>query len=157
MVTSPNLGRLPKRKCNKCGALKEDPLFPFRNKAAGIRHTICKKCNQTGGRDHYNNYKSYYKEKAKKRSQALRAALRDQLFEYLSLHPCMDCKESDPIVLEFDHVRGEKVRGISAMVSGALSWSTILEEISKCEVVCANCHRRRTYARCNSYRLRGMT
>jgi hypothetical protein len=48
------------------------------------------------------------------------------------------------MVLEFDHVRGVKVRNISEMVRGKFSWRRILEEIEKCEVRCANCHRRKT-------------
>lgn len=56
----------------------------------------------------------------------------------------MDCGEADPIVLEFDHVRGEKADNISRMVHGTRSIAAIQAEIDKCEVVCANCHRRRT-------------
>lgn len=67
-----------------------------------------------------------------------------KVWEYLSLHPCIDCSEADPIVLEFDHVRGEKVMEISDMLSKGFGWGRISEEIVKCEVRCANCHRRRT-------------
>jgi len=56
---------------------------------------------------------------------------------------CCDCSERDPIVLDFDHVRGAKRHRVSTMV--ALGWSllTIVREIEKCEARCANCHRRR--------------
>ena len=67
--------------------------------------------------------------------------------EYLSTHPCTDCPESDPIVLEFDHVRGKKYKEVSDMAQKAYSLKTIQEEIAKCEVRCANCHRRVTYYR----------
>jgi hypothetical protein len=69
------------------------------------------------------------------------------VYEYLSAHPCVDCGEADPVVLEFDHVRGEKVRGIARMMSGTHSVKTIMAEIGKCDVRCANCHRRVTAAR----------
>ena len=67
--------------------------------------------------------------------------------EYLATHPCVDCPESDPIVLEFDHVRGKKHKEVSDMAQKAYSIKTIEEEIAKCEVRCANCHRRVTYYR----------
>ena len=58
---------------------------------------------------------------------------------------CRDCGELDPIVLDFDHVRGKKVANIAEMC-GKVSEKTMLAEIAKCDVRCANCHRRKTYA-----------
>lgn len=63
------------------------------------------------------------------------------------------CGEGDIVVLEFDHLR-DKRRSVSTLVGGGWAWSRILEEIERCEVVCANCHRRRTARRANSYRHR---
>lgn len=62
---------------------------------------------------------------------------------YLAIHPCVDCGESDTIVLEFDHVRGEKIDSICKMSADSRSIDSIKKEIEKCEVRCANCHRRR--------------
>jgi len=64
--------------------------------------------------------------------------------QYLSEHPCADCGESDVCVLEFDHVRGEKHGAISNMVRTGTSLETLKSEVEKCEVRCANCHRRKT-------------
>jgi len=64
---------------------------------------------------------------------------------YKMTHPCVDCGNADPIVLDFDHVNGNKRKSVSSM--RAYSLKTILKEIQKCEVVCSNCHRKRTYAR----------
>lgn len=75
-----------------------------------------------------------------------RIRTRQQLLEFLSLHPCVDCGEKDPIVLEFDHrIPDKKFKQISRMLSGHYSWSTILKEIEKCDIRCANCHRRKTH------------
>jgi len=49
-------------------------------------------------------------------------------------------------VLEFDHVRGQKVKNVADLVKDGVRWSLIDEEIGKCDVRCANCHRRRTAA-----------
>ena len=46
--------------------------------------------------------------------------------------------------LDWDHVRGSKVRSIATLIANGRSWSEVLEEIAKCELVCANCHRIRT-------------
>ncbi len=60
---------------------------------------------------------------------------------------CVDCGEDDPIVLDFDHVRGVKVCDISRMAhTGYKEWR-IIEELAKCEIRCANCHRRITHKR----------
>jgi hypothetical protein len=64
---------------------------------------------------------------------------------HLETHPCRDCGENDHAVLEFDHLR-EKRAPISALRYEA-STRTLAEEIGKCEVVCVNCHRRRTASR----------
>lgn len=69
------------------------------------------------------------------------AFLRDYLFD----HPCVDCGETDPVVLEFDHI-DTKSFDIAYGIRNN-SWESVLREMDKCEVVCANCHRRRTSRR----------
>lgn len=71
---------------------------------------------------------------------------------YLGSHPCVDCGESDWIVLEFDHVRGIKSYNVSALLNRGQSLDHLKEEIAKCDVRCANCHRKATAKRGNFYR-----
>jgi hypothetical protein len=59
--------------------------------------------------------------------------------------------ESDPVVLEFDHVRGRKRAPLERLVSVGCSREALLAELDKCVVRCANCHRRRT-AQTRGYR-----
>ena len=66
--------------------------------------------------------------------------------DFLRGHPCTDCGETDPVVLEFDHVRGTKRFEISRGITDR-SFESLMLEMAKCEVVCANCHRRRTAQR----------
>lgn len=81
-----------------------------------------------------------------------RVRIRENLLEYLSTKQCVDCGENDPIVLEFDHVdRKKKLRNVARFISGHWSWKTVLVEIGKCEIRCANCHRRKTYRQMNSF------
>jgi hypothetical protein len=71
----------------------------------------------------------------------------EKLFDYLVDHQCADCGENNSRVLQFDHVRGVKRGNVTQMVSSGYGWKTILEEIAKCEIVCANCHIKRTAQR----------
>jgi hypothetical protein len=88
-------------------------------------------------KDRENLYKAQKKHRLKVRSL---------LFEYLSTKKCFDCGENDPIVLDFDHKDPRnKFKPISLMLSGHYSWDSVLKEIKKCEIRCANCHRRKTY------------
>lgn len=58
---------------------------------------------------------------------------------------CMDCNGSFPsVAMDFDHVRGEKVANIGTLCSAAAPLQKLKDEIAKCELVCANCHRVRT-------------
>lgn len=62
--------------------------------------------------------------------------------------PCHDCEQEYPhYIMEFDHRDGEvKVANVSHFVWKG-SRKAFLAEIAKCDVVCANCHRARTWAR----------
>lgn len=61
--------------------------------------------------------------------------------------PCTDCKVFYPYyVMDYDHVRGKKTAGLAVIVKGS-SLDTVKAEIEKCELVCANCHRIRTWMR----------
>ena len=73
------------------------------------------------------------------------------LIEYFKAHPCCDCGETDPVVLEFDHLRDKAFEITAKLVT--YRWQRILDEIDKCEVVCANCHRRRTAKRRGALRV----
>lgn len=89
----------------------------------------------------YKNRQDLYAAQKRHRQKVHRLML-----EYLENKVCIDCGESDPVVLDFDHVDpNEKFKGISRMLSGHYAWETILTEIRKCEVRCSNCHRRKTY------------
>lgn len=135
--------------CSKCSLLLPITEFNLVHPAAknGRIRPDCKECVRKRSRKHYTTYPELYrahfkivKNKARKRAKAF-------CNSYLSAHPCVDCGEQDLVVLEFDHVRGTKLSDVSALVqSGARQWR-IEEEISKCEVRCANCHRRITAKR----------
>ena len=66
---------------------------------------------------------------------------RKRIIEFLKKHPCVDCGETELVVLEFDHVRDKKYTISQILFS---TWKLVKSEMDKCEVRCANCHRRKT-------------
>lgn len=73
-------------------------------------------------------------------------AYKKRLIEIKQSSGCVDCGETNPIVLDFDHLKDKKYN-VSRMIHDGFSWKAIRKEIDKCEVVCANCHRIRTHSR----------
>lgn len=71
----------------------------------------------------------------------------------LKSNPCVDCGGKFPhFVMEWDHVpeRGKKICCVSTLFSGRkITAPTIVNELAKCDLVCANCHKVRTYKRTN--------
>jgi hypothetical protein len=139
------------RRCGRCGGLKPLAAFAWRRKAKGQRHNYCRPCHAEYHREHYLANKQRYIAQAAAAKQALRLERTTLLIEYFEAHPCADCDESDPVVLEFDHLR-DKSFDISQKIVD-YSWERILAEIEKCEVVCASCHRRRTAKRRGAMRV----
>jgi hypothetical protein len=132
-------------RCYRCGETKPIGEFSWRNKAKGRRDSFCRPCRSAYGKEHYAANKQRYIDQAAVVKQRL---VRDRwvyLIEFFQSNPCADCGELDPLVLEFDHV-AEKSFNIGAALRDR-NWQSILDEIDKCEVVCANCHRRRTARR----------
>lgn len=90
------------------------------------------------------------KEKTRAREKDKRNKRIKYVQDYKQKMGCQDCKEDYPYwVLELDHARGDKVANISKMTATS-SLKQIIEEIEKCDVVCANCHRVRTWNRIHS-------
>jgi hypothetical protein len=61
----------------------------------------------------------------------------------LTIHPCVDCGETDIRVLEFDH-RRDKRGNVTKLARDECGIETLRAEVAKCEIRCGNCHRRRT-------------
>jgi len=130
--------------CIKCLEEKEESLFSFADKKVGRRVRQCKACIAKLTAAHFQKHKAAYNDSKKRtRVRALEA-----LREYKEKRPCADCGRFFPhYVLDFDHIdRTQKADNVSNFLrngSGQGMW----EEIEKCELVCSNCHRVRTYLR----------
>jgi len=87
------------------------------------------------------------KEKWMQRQRDRRGKAMRYVQEYKQSHGCLDCGENYPYwILELDHTRGQKVANLSIMVKQN-TLEQVIEELAKCDVVCANCHRNRTWQR----------
>ncbi|MBX3579969.1 MAG: hypothetical protein KF723_22425 [Rhizobiaceae bacterium] len=109
-------------------------------------------------RKHYRENATLYKQRAREHTNRMRKVLREFVADYLSSHSCVDCGEADPIVLEFDHRDPlHKVFDIASVRNRGYSLASLKREIAKCDVRCANCHRRRTHAErlANGHPVRG--
>lgn len=140
--------------CTRCQQEKSLDQFSFKNKRTGKRQARCKACQADYHRQHYQANKSYYKHKARTWEQPYLDKIQRFIIEYLLEHPCVDCGESNPLLLDFDHVRGEKLMEVSVIAIRMHSIKKIKAEIAKCEVRCANCHRRKTARDHNYYSVR---
>lgn len=98
------------------------------------------------GRLHYQRNKKAYKASAIVNHRRTRENVRMVIADYLADKQCIDCGEGDPIVLEFDHRDPQTKRfNIGDAGSRGMSVCRVLAEIAKCDIRCANCHRRKTY------------
>lgn len=71
-----------------------------------------------------------------------------QWIRELKEEPCLDCGERFPhYVMDFDHRDGEQKEGIISRLANQLSVRRLEAELKKCDLVCANCHRMRTFMR----------
>jgi hypothetical protein len=127
------------RRCGRCREVLAETAF---NRRGSGRQGWCREC-----------FREYFRKRGDKhRQQSGEAHARRKLeaktliAEYLSTHPCADCGVHDARVLEFDHV-GVKRGGVSVLKAQGYSVNALRREFSECEVVCVNCHRRRTARR----------
>lgn len=138
------------KSCSTCRELKPYNKF-HRNKSRKDGYSSqCKDCKK------YTQHKWYKNNKDKiiiGRKKSVQRA-KDFIQKKLLISSCVDCGEQDWVVLEFDHLH-DKRKSISKMMLEGFGVATIEEEIAKCDIVCANCHRRRTYQRENSWRIQG--
>ena len=132
--------------CRTCGHPKSLDEFHKNKKSADNRQPDCKTCAIAKRQDYYKRNWSAQRSKMNAAKESVRQENKRFVIDYLLKHPCLDCGEKDPVVLEFDHVRGDKVDDISRMIT-ASSLLMLSLEITKCEVRCANCHRRITHKR----------
>lgn len=131
------------KRCSLCMQVKpRDAFGVHRGRKDGLQ-SRCKACRSQVARDWYRENAATQHERTSRNRRRVRAEFKQWKAEYVKTHPCVDCGESDPVVLEFDHVAGAKSFAIAQGVTAGYRMERLLHEVEKCEVRCANCHRRR--------------
>lgn len=98
-------------------------------------------------KQHNRTYYLKNKERRQEANRQERVEARDFVWS-LKIGPCTDCGNTyPPYVMDFDHINGDKEINVAEAANRRWSKERILQEIEKCELVCANCHRIRTYTR----------
>ena len=134
------------KKCSTCGETKNESEFNANKTKKDGLQSKCTLCQKAW-------YKEYYRTSTKEKSRLrgnneehrdfLRSTIRK-----LKDFPCVDCGVRYPYyVMDWDHIGTDKLFNISKAVGAGITLARLLEEISKCELVCANCHRVRTHER----------
>jgi len=155
--------------CTKCEQSK--PVEDFKKKK-GKPSSYCKPCF----RKHYNGkrctkglytrdpitkktsltsaHKLAVKKTGERRNNLKKESrAKEYVRSILQSTPCTDCGENDIVVLEFDHREpSQKFKDISRLMKNGAG-NKLREEIAKCDVVCANCHRKRTAKVFGNWRL----
>jgi hypothetical protein len=145
-----NVGAVPSGETRRCSRCRRTlPVEAFNRLGSG-RQSYCRDC-----------FRAYFRERGELHRQQVRATAPDRrarsrrvVQELLAEAACTDCGLRDPVVLEFDHVDAKEAT-VAALVRGAAGRRRLVQEIARCEVVCANCHRRRTATRAGWFRATG--
>lgn len=131
--------------CTICNEPKPLEAFTVRSKNRDGHTSRCRVCVNAANKRRYTDRSGHYREKLRGFNKKLKDDKAEKVFNYLREHPCVDCGEADPVVLEFDHRDHTAKRlAIAQMIERRYSWQSIALEIEKCDVRCANCHRRKT-------------
>lgn len=129
--------------CHGCNQEKLKNEFNKNSKKKDGLQTRCRECNKVYLQGHYQDNKKYYHDKKKNFINDLHG----KIAEIKEKNPCTDCGEFYPYyVMDFDHIGDDKEMNIANSINYG-NWAKIEEEIAKCELVCSNCHRKRTYNR----------
>jgi len=146
------------KQCTKCSKNKQLSEYFVKDKQTGRLHAHCKSCytlhRQSYSKEHYQKYGEVYRERAKIRRTIIKKNLQMNMLKYLIDKSCVLCGEQDIRTFEFDHLDPQqKSFGIAKGITDGRKWEVILEEITKCRILCANCHKKHTAFQNNWYKI----
>ena len=111
------------------------------------RQSWCKACRA----EYMRGRGELHRQQTRAARERRRAKAREFLLELLRRGSCADCGLADPVVLEFDHL-GSKTADVAKLVHEGYRLSRVKTEVASCQLVCVNCHRRRTAGRARTWR-----
>lgn len=129
------------KNCSHCGGYEEHAI-----NINGYTEARCLKCRRADSKEYYLRTKHIHNPK-RAASTAKRKQTIKEYINGLKNNPCTDCGNIfPPCAMDFDHLEDKKFLISKASYRG-IAFSKIQEELSKCELVCAVCHRIRTWKR----------
>jgi hypothetical protein len=136
--------------CCSCKKQKDESDFSKNKSKADGLQSSCKICKRVYDKTYY-KVNSNFKRRVLVNNEKQIKILQEFVCSYLKTHPCVDCGESNIVVLDFDHLHSKKCE-ISKMIQNKVSVKTLIQEIGKCAIRCANCHRIKTSKQLNHYK-----
>lgn len=125
--------------CNTCKMELDESRFTTKNKEKQILSSKCKSCVNAYSKEHYIKNPDIYKSKANKHREKQKKDYR-QLIDSVKSIGCYFCSEKTLCCLDFHHSDGDKEHNVASMTRHSIE--LVQKEISKCIVVCSNCHRK---------------
>lgn len=125
--------------CVDCNQDLSISLFSFKNKTKGVLQSRCKPCYNAYNRQYYAAGEN---EKQIVRSRKNSKAIRVKFQEWKQTQHCCICGEKSVECLDLHHIDPNEKEGNVSQLGHFGSWKRVEEEIVKCVVVCANCHRK---------------
>lgn len=129
--------------CTACG--KHKLLDEFNKSATRLERlrSYCKKCERDQANAYYRKNPQPYRDKAKKFNKKRRQERMKEMNDIKRSKGCLFCPENDPCALDFHHIKSRsKHGGIPMSKAAGFSDKRFKEELAKCEVICAGCHRK---------------
>jgi hypothetical protein len=126
------------KRCGKCR--DEKPFSEFHRGKGGYQHW-CKACRRIYDREYHRRTRPLRLEQKKRWHASFRARYQD-----LKRGPCADCGRAfPPVVMTFDHRPGTTKLAEVAKLAQRRNRRLLMDEIAKCDLVCANCHALRSW------------
>jgi hypothetical protein len=136
------------KKCCKCDEILNVDKFHSNKKKKDGLQTFCKSCSKAYSKQRYSDKTPEYK----LRNQKQRLFIKKWIYNYLTDKHCIDCGEKEICCLDFDRRDpNEKSFSMTEASQHKKSMAAVIAEISKCDIRCSNCHRKRTAKQFNWY------
>ncbi len=134
--------------CSICHKDKQETEFNFRNLKSQTRYKHCKECQKNSRKTSYQQNRQYFLDYQKENYKTWRTNQRNFIRSFKEGKPCTDCGKTYPhYVMDFDHLPQFEKSFAIASEGFYRSEEVLLQEFAKCDLVCSNCHRSRTWNR----------
>lgn len=134
------------KQCRTCKQIKVFSAFSKKKTTRDGYRGECRDCSNYRSKQYRQNNKAKENKSATNRKRLYRDRNRRFVANFLKENPCNICGETDLRALEFDHLRDKRFEISRMLTNGSTGYGlqTLKEEIEKCQVLCSNCHKKKT-------------